>query len=232
MASSYLQRRSQIETYFDRTAAEAWARLTSDAPVGRIRATVRAGRERMRQTLLEWLPADLSGCRILDAGCGTGALAVAAAARGADVVAIDLSPTLVTLANERLPQAPGRGRVEFRVGDMLDPGLGAFDYVVGMDSLIHYRLDDMLDVLSGIAARTREAILFTFAPRTTALAAMHAIGQLFPRGNRSPAIEPVAEQRLQARLATHEALSGWHLARSARISAGFYISQAQELRHR
>jgi len=232
MASSYLQRRSQIETYFDRTAAEAWARLTSDAPVGRIRATVRAGRERMRQTLLEWLPADLSGCRILDAGCGTGALAVAAAARGADVVAIDLSPTLVTLANERLPQAPGRGRVEFRVGDMLDPGLGAFDYVVGMDSLIHYRLDDMLDVLSGIAARTREAILFTFAPRTPALAAMHAIGQLFPRGNRSPAIEPVAEQRLQARLATHEALSGWHLARSARISAGFYISQAQELRHR
>jgi len=232
MASSYLQRRSQIETYFDRTAAEAWARLTSDAPVGRIRATVRAGRERMRQTLLEWLPADLSGCRILDAGCGTGALAVAAAARGADVVAIDLSPTLVTLANERLPQAPGRGRVEFRVGDMLDPGLGAFDYVVGMDSLIHYRLDDMLDVLSGIAARTREAILFTFAPRTPALAAMHAIGQLFPRGNRSPAIEPVADQRLQARLATHEALSGWHLARSARISAGFYISQAQELRHR
>jgi len=175
MASSYLQRRSQIETYFDRTAAEAWARLTSDAPVGRIRATVRAGRERMRQTLLEWLPADLSGCRILDAGCGTGALAVAAAARGADVVAIDLSPTLVTLANERLPQAPGRGRVEFRVGDMLDPGLGAFDYVVGMDSLIHYRLDDMLDVLSGIAARTREAILFTFAPRTPALAAMHAM---------------------------------------------------------
>jgi len=230
MASSYIQRRSQIETYFDRTAADAWARLTSDAPVGRIRATVRAGRERMRHTLLEWLPADLSGCRLLDAGCGTGALAVAAAARGAEVVAIDLSPTLVALANERLPQAQGRGRVEFRVGDMLDSGLGAFDYVVGMDSLIHYKLDDMLDVLSGIASRTREAILFTFAPRTPALAAMHAVGQFFPRGNRSPAIEPVAEQRLQARLATRASLSGWRLARSARVSAGFYISQAQELR--
>ena len=232
MASSYLQRRGQIETYFDRTAAEAWARLTSDAPVGRIRATVRAGRERMRDTLLEWLPADLSGCRLLDAGCGTGALAVAAAARGAEVVAIDLSPTLVALANERLPPASGRGRVEFRVGDMLDPGLGVFDYVVGMDSLIHYKLDDMLGVLAGIAARTREAILFTFAPRTPALAVMHAVGQLFPRGNRSPAIEPVAQQRLWARLATEESLSGWHLARYARVSAGFYISQAQELRRR
>ncbi len=39
--ASYLQRRGQIETYFDRTAADAWSRLTSDAPVGRIPATVR-----------------------------------------------------------------------------------------------------------------------------------------------------------------------------------------------
>ena len=39
--TSYLERRGEIETYFDRTAAQAWERLTSDAPVGRIRATVR-----------------------------------------------------------------------------------------------------------------------------------------------------------------------------------------------
>jgi magnesium-protoporphyrin O-methyltransferase len=71
--------------------------------VGRIRATVRAGRDRMRATLLSWLPADLRGRRILDAGCGTGALAIEAARRGAEVVAIDLSPTLVALARERLP---------------------------------------------------------------------------------------------------------------------------------
>ena len=90
MASSYLQRRGQIETYFDRTAAQAWARLTSDAPLGRIRSSVRAGRDRMRGTLLSWLPQDLSGRRVLDAGCGTGALAIEAARRGADVVPIVL----------------------------------------------------------------------------------------------------------------------------------------------
>ncbi|HRD95418.1 MAG TPA: magnesium protoporphyrin IX methyltransferase, partial [Rubrivivax sp.] len=65
--ASYQHRRSEIEHYFDRTAAQTWARLTSDAPVGRIRATVRAGRERMRTTLLSWLPGDLRGRRILDA---------------------------------------------------------------------------------------------------------------------------------------------------------------------
>ena len=97
--------RASCKTYFDRTAVDAWARLTSDAPVSGIRATVRAGRDRMRATLLSWLPDDLTGRRLLDAGCGTGALAVAAAERGAEVAAIDLSPTLVGLARERAPAA-------------------------------------------------------------------------------------------------------------------------------
>ena len=60
-SASYQRRRAQIETYFDRTAADAWARLTTDAPVSGIRATVRAGRNDMRATLLSWLPQDLSG---------------------------------------------------------------------------------------------------------------------------------------------------------------------------
>lgn len=120
--TAYLERRGQIEHYFDRTAAQTWARLTSDAPVGRIRATVREGRNRMRAQLLEWLPDDLSGMRVLDAGCGTGLASAEAARRGAEVVATDLSPTLIALARERAPADLGPGRIEFVAGDMLDPG--------------------------------------------------------------------------------------------------------------
>src|ERR1700710_893401 len=123
---TYTARRSELLHYFDRTAVEAWMRLTSDAPVNRIRATVRAGRDEMRRTLLDWLPADLSGRRLLDAGCGTGALAIAPARRGAEVVAIDLSPRLVEIAGQRAPQDLGAGSVSFHVGDMLDPALGRF----------------------------------------------------------------------------------------------------------
>ena len=50
--ASYLDRRARLESYFDRTAADAWAKLTSDAKVSGIRATVRAGRDAMRATLL------------------------------------------------------------------------------------------------------------------------------------------------------------------------------------
>ena len=73
-AASYAERRARIEDYFDRTAAEAWARLTSDAPVGRIRRTVRAGRDEMRRTLLDWLPADLRGRRVAVIGTGPSAV--------------------------------------------------------------------------------------------------------------------------------------------------------------
>ncbi len=231
--SSYAVRRGEIEHYFDRTAMKAWEQLTSTAPVGRIRATVRAGRDRMRQTLLDWLPADLHGRRILDAGCGTGAFAAEAARRGAQVVAIDLSPALVEVAVRRVAQHldvfDHAGRIDWRSGDFTDPALGEFDHVVAMDSLIHYDADDALRVLKGWSERTRRSVLFTFAPSTPALAAMHAVGRLFPRGDRAPAIEPVAEKLLRRKIAGDPALGGWSAGRSERVASGFYTSQALEL---
>ena len=226
---TYQERRGQLETYFDRTAADAWERLTSDAPVGKIRATVRAGRDAMRETLLSWLPEDLRGARVLDAGCGTGALSVEAAKRGAEVLAIDLSPTMVDLAKQRMPDEIGEGWIDFRTGDMLDPALGEFDYVVAMDSLIHYEADDIVDVLAGLAGRTSSSVLFTFAPRTPALALMHTVGRMFPKGDRAPAIEPVAADALQAGMGNDQRLVDWHSGRTQKISSGFYTSQAMEL---
>jgi magnesium-protoporphyrin O-methyltransferase len=220
-------RRSQIETYFDRTAAETWKRLTSDAPVSGIRATVRAGRDAMRATLLSWLPADMRGLRLLDAGCGTGALAVEAARRGAAVVAIDVSRSLIQVARDRAAGTPGE--IRFEVGDMLDPYLGTFDHVVAMDSLIHYRAPDVVRALAGLAARTRCSILFTFAPRTPLLAAMHAVGRVFPRGDRAPAIEPVGEAALRRLIGQEPGLAGFVPRHGKRVASGFYTSQAMEL---
>ena len=226
---SYQERRGQIETYFDRTAVQAWERLTSDAPVSRVRASVRAGRDRMRSTLLSWLPQDMRGMRLLDAGCGTGALAVEAAHRGASVLAIDLSPTLVNLARERQPAITNGGAIDFRSGDMLAPELGHFDYVVGMDSVIHYETGDAVRVLAGLAERTRVGLLFTFVPSNPALEVFRAVGKLFPRGDRSPAVVPVAERWLQHRIDTDAQLINWVRGRTQRISSGFYTSQALEL---
>ena len=232
MTATYTARREALTTYFDRTAVDAWSRLPSDAPVSKIRATVRAGRDAMRTNLLSWLPQDLTGRRVLDAGCGTGALSVEAARRGAEVVAIDVSPTLVGLARERLPAIPGAGRIDFRVGDMLDPWLGRFDHIVAMDSLIHYRAADIVRALAELSLNTNGSIVFTVAPRTALLTLMHAAGQFFPKSDRSPAIVPITESGLRRRIAAEPALNGFMVGRTHRVNSGFYLSNAIELARR
>ncbi|MCK0167658.1 magnesium protoporphyrin IX methyltransferase [Jannaschia sp. S6380] len=213
---------ASVETYFDRTATRAWEALTSDAPVSGVRATVRAGRDRMRAILLSRMPRDLTGLRVLDAGCGTGALAVAMAARGAEVTAVDISPQLIDIARRR---APGdmRGRVDFRAGDMLNAGLGSFDHVTAMDSLIYYSESDLIAALDALAPRIRHSILFTVAPRTPLLMAMWRAGKLFPRADRSPAMVPQSAKRLG------RGLTACRLVPVTRVNSGFYISQALEV---
>ncbi|MDG5487735.1 magnesium protoporphyrin IX methyltransferase [Sphingomonas sp. BGYR3] len=219
-STRYQESRQRLETYFDRTARKAWEDLTSDVPVSGIRATVRAGRDAMRDLLLSALPADMHGQRLLDAGCGTGALAIEAARRGAQVVAIDVSQGLIAVARERA----GRDlSIDWRVGDMRSNTLGLFDHVVAMDSLIHYDRADLIGVLKAWAQRTGH-IAYTFAPATPLLRAMHIAGKAFPRSDRSPAIRPVSAGRLTADIAGN--LPGWRIDFCERVSSGFYKSQA------
>jgi magnesium-protoporphyrin O-methyltransferase len=148
------------------------------------------------------------------------------------VVAIDLSPTLVELARERLPSDIDGATIEFRVGDMSAPDLGRFDYAVAMDSLIHYDTTDAVSAVARIAERVDRGIAFTFAPWNPLLGVMHAAGRAFPRANRAPSIVPVAERALWKALDEHPDLRDWSRGRSERIKSGFYTSQACELRHR
>jgi magnesium-protoporphyrin O-methyltransferase len=219
-STSYQQSRSRLETYFDKTARKAWEDLTSDVPVSGIRATVRRGRDSMRDLLLSTLPMDMRGARLLDAGCGTGALAIIAAERGAEVVAIDVSQGLIDVAQKR---APSHLNIDWRVGDMRNNALGLFDHVVAMDSLIHYDEGDILGVLRAWSQRSRH-VVFTFAPGTPLLRTMHFVGKAFPRSDRSPAILPVSEARLSRSIGS--ALPEWQIDFTRRISSGFYKSQA------
>ena len=221
-AAGYVATRERLRHYFDRTAAGAWERLTSEAPVSRIRRTVREGRAAMRAALLSRLPDDMTGMRALDAGCGPGDLAVALARRGADVVGVDLSGSLLDVARLRMP-VDLASRVRFERGDMLVER-GRFDVTVAMDSLIHYEIGDVAGALSALAPRSA-VTLFTVAPRTPLLAAMHLVGRALPAGDRAPRIAPHSDRALARALAPH----GLTPRAVARIHRGFYVSGAWEV---
>ncbi len=221
---SYDATRDRVEHYFDRTATKVWERLTSDAPVSRIRETVRKGRDQMRAKLLSSLPGDLTGMRVLDAGCGAGQMTHELALRGADVVAVDISPTLVKIAQDRLPQHLHH-KVKFSSGDMLSADLGGFDHVIAMDSLIYYSQADIRSALANFGERTRGSVAFTVAPRTPLLMTMWYAGKAFPRSDRSPVMIPHGPARLSKTVSDIGQLNDL-----GRVNSGFYISQALEFR--
>ncbi|EFL89090.1 magnesium protoporphyrin IX methyltransferase [Ahrensia sp. R2A130] len=222
---SFETRKGELKTYFGQTAADKWVALTSQTPVSYIRETVRAGREQTRETLLGWLPTELTGKRIYDAGCGTGVLAEMAAKRGADVVAVDISAALINEAKLRFADTS----IEFEAGDMA-ADRGMFDHVVAMDSLIHYPLPAIMELLEGFAERTTGSILFTVAPSTPMLEVMKFAGKFFPKNDRSPAIEPVKETALRKAVAEATgALADFAIEDMHHVSTGFYKSTSVKL---
>ena len=219
--ADYAATRDRVEDYFDRTATKTWERLTSDAPISGIRATVRAGRDRMRALMLAQMPSDLRGARVLDAGCGTGTMAVELAARGATVVAADISPALIDIARKR---APAGAAIQWHAGDMLDEGLGRFDHILAMDSMIYYGAADIAAILNRAAPRLAGKFIFTMAPRTPALMAMWQLGRLFPRSERSPVMVPQTAAAIASEMRTAKVPG--RLAEIERVHSGFYISTA------
>ena len=74
--TTYFQNRDRIGEYFDKTGFQAWEALTNESPVSKIRLKVRQSRDKMRRKILSNLPDNLSGKRVLDAGCGPGQLSI------------------------------------------------------------------------------------------------------------------------------------------------------------
>ncbi len=225
MSDSFLKTRNRLEIYFDQTAAKAWEALTADSPVSGIRARVRAGRDMMRKELLALLPEDLRGARVLDAGCGAGQIALELGERGAEVLGVDISKSLISVAEKRLP-INLKDNIEYKVGDMLSKEHGSFDYVISMDSLIHYEGVDIARSLSKLSERTKEKIVFTIAPRTLLLSTLLFLGKVFPRSDRSPQIAPISFSDLRNNVDKMNNLKSENLRLVNRIKSSFYVSEA------
>jgi SAM-dependent methyltransferase len=75
------------------------------------------------------------GARVLDAGCGSGQIAIALADRGARVTGVDLSPEMIRRAAAHA--SARRVAVDWRVGDLsrLDEPFAVFDAIVARVAL-------------------------------------------------------------------------------------------------
>jgi SAM-dependent methyltransferase len=83
------------------------------------------------------------GMRVLDLGCGSGDLTLHLVNTGADVVALDLAPSMVEVARERVARFGEGGTARFVAAPAEDSGLpaGHFDLILGRYVLHHLDLD-------------------------------------------------------------------------------------------
>lgn len=91
-----------------------------------------------------YLLGDVRGKKVLDLGCGTGENLLPLLKRGADVVAMDISPELVELARRRLREAGmTERRAIVQVGSAYETGLldESIDVVFSMALLHHLDLE-------------------------------------------------------------------------------------------
>lgn len=93
------------------------------------------------------LVGDVTGRRVLDAGCGSGALAAALRDRGASVTGVDASAGMLTLARGRLGEDADLHCAE--LGDPLPFADDSFDDVVA--SLVLHYLEDWTSTLAEFA---------------------------------------------------------------------------------
>jgi len=226
MQNTYLAKRARLENYFNEVSSDAWDKLTSNEPVSYVRQLVREGREKMQEAIMEKLPQDLKGTRIFDAGCGTGVLSRKLEERGAEVVGVDISNKLIEVAKKR---SGSHSNIEYFVGDMKEKSFGNFDYIIAMDSLIHYSTEDVVSSIADFSKRTNNSVLFTVIPSTLTLRTKLRLGKLFPKSERSPEVVPIDWGQLQELEALKINAS---LEKIKRVKSFFYVSEAWELANR
>jgi SAM-dependent methyltransferase len=104
-------------------------------------------------SLLEALGPDGAGRRVLDLGCGAGPLGRRLRAHGFATWGLDLSPALIALARERMPDA------EFHCGSILEAPLPApAAAVAAIGEVLNYATADRPDGLARVFQRVFDAL--------------------------------------------------------------------------
>ena len=125
-----------------------------------------------RLALRPWLKVG-AGTRVLDVGCGVGRWSRLLAARGADVLGVDLSPTMIAQARQRAVAEGVADRCRFRVQDVSNLDVvERFDLVLGVTVLQHIldpgALRAALGAMAAHLAPGARMILLEAAPTTPA----------------------------------------------------------------
>ena len=119
----------------------------------------------------------LEGESVLDLGCGSGQVALLAAAMGAQVRGVDIAPGMLALARDAAARSGLADRVRFEEGDVSRDSLPKADVVLLVGVIEYYR--DYEPLIRRAAGAARRALVVAHANRVLyRMALRHAMARL------------------------------------------------------
>lgn len=213
------QIKDRIQSYFDGAGFDSLRLVYGDEACDGFRSAIRRGHREVIETVVSWLdPSQGLGTRsVLDAGCGTGSLAVPLALAGARVDAIDFSAKMIEAAKERARRAQAPlDRLRFVVGDLASVS-EPYDVVVCIDVFARYSTEASMGILKQLCSLARSRTIFTYTPKKALDPVLLAIGGVVAKRRQAPPLHTHSKEAIAKTLQT----LGWTIHRQVQISAGW-----------
>lgn len=211
----------RVRKYFETSGFSRWTAIYGTGDIPPIWKVIRDGHDRALETVVSWV-ATAKGHTALDAGCGTGNLAIALANHGFEVDAFDVSAPMVHFSkyinNGRTKGIPPR----FQVGDIAAlEGLDrSYDIVCCLDVLFHYPYEEVAVMLRRLANLAAHKVVASFALRTPMNDFWMNVGQRFHQKNRMTKLHMFTYDEVERILYR----AGFKITRKQRVKFFFYDS--------
>lgn len=121
----------------------------------------RSQRTQCREDIVNFIKDKFKNPTVLDAGAGTGRLAISLTLAGARVTAIDISENILSIAVEEAEKAGVKDRITWAIGDVerLQFGPNTFDVVCSVEVFEH--VTKPLETLKGLLEISKHCVILT-----------------------------------------------------------------------
>ena len=221
---------ASVRDYFDKVGFERWQKIYGETDeVNKVQLDIRQGHQKTVDKILDWLPENMDGMTVCDAGAGTGSLAIPLAHRGAGVSASDISASMIGEAETRYNQSIAAGAKAPAVAPKfealgLEECTGKYDVVSCIDVMIHYPDDRVAAMVGHLASLSKKKLIVSFAPKTLAYSILKRIGELFPGPSKATRAYLHDEGEVEEALEK----AGFRVTRRQMTATSFYFSRILE----
>jgi magnesium-protoporphyrin O-methyltransferase len=211
----------RVQRYFETSGFSRWTAIYGNGDIPPIWKVIRDGHQRALDTVVAWVGHD-ENVTALDAGCGTGTLAIALADQGYEVDGFDVSAPMVHFAKYINSGRTRKTPPTFTVGDIgaVEGTARTYDLVCCLDVLFHYPVEEASAMLARLAKLSNQKLVASFALRTMMNDFWMKVGTKFHSKNRMTKLFMFSYDEIAALMAAN----GFKITRTRRVKFFFYDS--------